>query len=218
MNSPIAIIAKPNDISAELLTTEGRLKLLSYKEYVKYSHDELMYFGHLNARYGFPTIELAEYIKTIINGRIAIEIGAGSGDLGHYLGIHMTDSKIQEDNNIQNFYKVMRQPLIKYPADVEKIEALEAVKKYKPQVVIGSWVTTYASDVMSYGSSPYGIKEDKILELVDTYIVIGNLDNHGDKPIRKLPHTEVNEKFIISRAKNPENNRIFIWKKNGKNC
>lgn len=212
-NTGISQINPTQDISSELLMPNGQLKLLSYREYEKYSSDNLRYFCWLNARCGIPTVELVDYLKSIINGRTAIEIGSGHGDLGRYLNIPLTDSRMQEEPEIKSFYYRIGHPTIKYPEDVEKLEALEAVKKYKPQVVIASWVCPYSPHDTTYGSSPRGIEEDKLLELVDTYIMIGNLVTHGDKPIRKLKHQEINEKFIISRATNPENNRIFIWDK-----
>jgi hypothetical protein len=201
------------DISNDLLMPNGKLKLLSSLDYAKYTTQELQLFGYKNARYGIPTIELVEYIKTIIGDRSAIEIGSGHGDLGYHLGIPMTDSKIQTTLEIKAYYEALRQPLIDYPEDVEKIEALDAVKKYKPQVVVGSWLTTYSAGPAEYGSSPAGIKEDEILNLVETYILVGNLDSHADKPILKT-HGGYEKKgsFIISRAKNPQNNRIFIIK------
>lgn len=200
------------DISNDLLLPNGKLKLLSYHEYKKYTLQELQLFGHINTRYGIPTIELVEHIKSIIGDRKAIEIGAGHGDLGYHLDIPMTDSKIQDDPKIKAFYEANGQPTIKYPNDVQKLEALEAVKKYTPQVVVASWVTTYSPIPMKdYGSSPHGIKENEILDLIETYILVGNLDSHWDKPILKNS-TYISRPYIISRAKNPQNNRIFVVK------
>jgi len=96
---------------------------------------------------------------------------------------------------------------------VEKLDALDAVKKYEPDVVIGSWITTYAPHEMPYGSNPHGIKEPEILDLVDTFIIIGNLDTHGDKPILKRAHEEYYFDWLVSRGKHQENNRIWIWNK-----
>jgi hypothetical protein len=61
----------------------------------------------------------------------------------------------------------------------------------------------------------YGINEKMLLELpnVETYIVIGNKDQHGDKPIMEIPHEEYTFDWHVSRAKNQENNRIWVWNK-----
>lgn len=199
------------DLSIVLLDSDGRLNLLSYKSYSDFDWESFRFFCHENARYGIPTIELVEYLKDIIGGRSAIEIGAGHGDLGYHLGIHRTDSKMQESPDIQERYRRFGQPTIKYPKDVEKIEALDAVKKYNPQVVVASWVTVFSATETSYGSSPHGIKEDEILKLVDTYILVGNISSHGDKPIMAIEHKTIDEPFIISRSANRDGNRIFIW-------
>lgn len=213
MISRIIPIEGITDISKKVLREDGKVKLLPAEIWKKCKWDDFRAFCHNKARYGIPTYELISYLTNIIDGRSTIEIGAGAGDLGCILNIPMTDSKQQDRPDIKAAYKAMRQPTIRYPKDVEKIEALEAVKKYKPQVVIGSWLTTYAPHEMPYGSNPFGIKEDLILDQVETFILIGNLDTHGDKPIMAQPHEEIYEDWIVSRGKNQENNRIWIWNK-----
>lgn len=205
------------DISSNLLMPNGKLMLRSYTYYEKISRPNLQYFCHKHARYGIPTVELINYIQSLIDGRSAIEIGAGNGDLGYHLRIPMTDSKIQDEPEVREYYKSVDQPTIDYPKDVEKLEALEAIQKYKPQVVVGSWLTTFSPCVVDYNSSPYGIEEDQILNLVETYILIANLNVHGDKPILKEPHEEVVAPWIMSRSMNSENNRLFIWNNPNRN-
>jgi hypothetical protein len=199
------------DISSELLQPNGKLKLLESDIYKKYRWDDFRAFCHTHARYGIHTMEQQLFLHYIIKGREAIEIGAGAGDLGYHMRILMTDSKQQDNPQIKAAYAAMRQPTIKYPEDVKKRDALDAVKWYKPQVVIGSWITTYAPHEMPYGSNPFGIKENEIIDLVETFILIGNIDTHGDKPIMKIPHEEIYEPWMTSRGKNQENNRIWIW-------
>lgn len=211
MTISILSAGKIEDVSTELLMDNGKIKLLPYEYYNKLCWNDFRFFCHNFARYGIPTIELVEYINKIIDGRTAIEIGSGAGDLGFHLNIPMTDSKIQESTQIKKIYEAMQQPVIKYPADVEKIDALDAVKKHKPKVVVASWITTYAPSETTYISTPNGVKEMNILDLIDTFILVGNLDTHGDKPIRTLPHETIKEPFNISRAARQENNRIFIW-------
>ena len=214
-NSPFTILRTTNlkDVSSELLLPNGKMKLLPAKFYDDIDKSDLRIFCHNYARYGIPTTELIDFLIQKIDGRSAIEIGSGHGDLGYHLNIKMTDSKIQNHPEVQAKYRAMGQPLIDYPDDVEEIEGLDAVYKYMPSVVIASWITTYAPFEMSYGSNPHGFKEAKILDKIETFIIIGNNDLHGDKPIRKLPHLEIHEPWIKSRATNPENNRIYIWDK-----
>lgn len=211
-----ALIPKDSvtDISRELLQPDGYLHLMSASEWHKYPWNDFRVFCHVHARYGIPTIELVAFLHDILHTQPeCIEIGSGSGDLGHHLGIPMTDSRQQEIPLIRAQYEAMHQPVIQYPAEVEKLDALAAVQKYRPEVVIGSWITTYAPHEMPYGSNPLGIREPEILELVDTFILIGNIDTHGDKPIMKLKHEEYYFDWLVSRGKNQENNRIWIWNK-----
>jgi hypothetical protein len=216
VNIPRFAVLDPNvlqDISKDLLEPNGKMKLLSYEYYQTLKWENFRLFCHEYARYGIPTKELVHFIKSLIDGKTALEIGAGSGDLGYHLGIKMTDSKIQDSKPVKRLYELTKQPTIKYGKDVEKLEALEAVKKYKPQVVVASWVTTYSPTATNYGSSPHGINEKEILDLVDTYILIGNLDIHGDKPIMDEFSFEYNLPWNISRAARLENNRIWVWER-----
>lgn len=203
-----------NDISEYLLNEDGKLKLLPAEYYNNLKRSDFRVFCHTYGRYGIPTIELINYLKNVIGSRRAIEIGSGAGDLGLYLGnIPMTDNKQQEWRSIALRYKIMGQPVIKYPKDVEKIDALDAVKKYEPQVVVASWITPYSPVEVSFGSNPHGVREQEILDLVDTFIIVGNLDTHWDKPIMKIKHEELYFDWLVSRGKNQNNNRIFIWNK-----
>jgi hypothetical protein len=174
-------------------------------------HD-LRIFCHKHARYLIVTKELVEYLKTVIGGRSAIEIGAGSGDLGFHLGIHMTDNYCQTWPDVVSFYQSTQQPTVNYGSDVERLDAVDAVKKYKPKVVVGAWVTQWIDPDLPPESpgSIYGIKEDEILDLVDTYIVIGAEGIHKEKKILKYPHKVIDAPFVRSRR---TDNKIWIWNK-----
>lgn len=203
------------DISSELLMDNGKLKLLPYKDYEKFTWEDFRYFCHEKARYGIPTRESVSFINEIINGRSAIEIGSGYGDLGYHLGIPMTDSRLEFEPAIRAKYEAMGQPIIFYPDDVEKIDALEAVKKYKPQVVVASWVTPYSPYPTEYNSIPFGVKESEIFDLIETYILVGNFDTHYGRPLLLNTHREIKEPFIITRAQNQEHNRIWVINNHG---
>lgn len=200
------------DLSGELLMRNGKLKLLPVAHFHRLNWNEFRFFCHNHARYGIPTTESIDYIKNIINGRRAIEIGAGHGDYGFHLNIPMTDAKIQEIPAVKLEYAMMGQPVIEYPEDVEKMDATKAINEYKPEVVIASWVTTFGNPIKAkYGCNILGIHENELIKNVDTYILIGNVDNHGDKPIMKEHHEELYTPWIVSRARNQENNRIWVW-------
>ena len=208
------IIPKTNihEITNDLLMPSGRLILLKNEQYNKYTQNEIQTFCVKCARYGLPTYELIQFLKEEISDRSCIEIGAGSGDLGYYLGIKMTDLKIQEEPLIKLYYQLNGQEPVRYPKDVEKLDPLEAVKKYKPEVVLACWVTQYQSGenwVEGKGNIK-GVKESFILKKIKKYILIGNLKVHGHKDIMALPHKELKLDFLRSRASCPDLDRVFI--------
>ena len=159
------------DLDVRLCDESGRLKINPSKTYARIPWDKLRVWTHLKAFYGLPTPELIACLKEIIGPRTAIEIGAGNGCLGRALSIPMTDSHVQADPAIRLYYASMGQPTIEYGNDVEQLDALGAVHKYKPQVVVGSWVTQ-KSDGTRPGSF-YGVDEESLLEEVETYIIFG---------------------------------------------
>jgi hypothetical protein len=137
--SPIDSIA---DLDAMLLGTDGRMRLRHAAELVRIPTQSLALWCHVRARYGVPSVELVTVLRAIIGDQPALEIGAGMGDLGFHLGIRMTDSALQVTRpEVRLYYGLLGQPTIDPPSDVERIDANEAVKKYRPKVVIASWVT-----------------------------------------------------------------------------
>lgn len=201
------------DLSRELLLPNGKLKLLSYKDYEAFDWDSLRYFCHKNARYGLPTIELVDYLKQQINGRSAIEIGAGHGDLGYHLGIPTTDSRAQEIPKYRNWMMAHFQPPIVYPDDIEMYDAQDAIDKYKPQVVVSSWVTHKWIAGKTQHGFEQGIEQEKILPLCETYILVGNDAIHKDAPVMKKAHRKVRRDFVLSRGSKRNLNYIYIWGK-----
>jgi hypothetical protein len=192
---------------------QRKIRLLSAKEWDKIPWDTLRAFLHFTARYGLPTQELIAWLKEKIGNRSALEIGAGAGDLGYHLGIPMTDDHQQQDNPlVADYYKKMSQPPIVYGKDVEKIDALAAVEKYEPEVVIGCWITHYIDPDLPPppgGGNIWGVREREIVQLAD-YILIGTPTVHRYKKIMDLPHKEINAPF--ARSRNPIN-KIWVWKK-----
>lgn len=202
------------DISYDVLDENKKLKLFPSEYWRNLDWNTFRLFCHVTGRYGIPTIEMLEFLRNIIDGRETIEIGAGNGDLGYHLNIHMTDSKLQNKPVVKISYMLMGQPTIEYPDDVEELESISAVLNYKPKVVIGSWVTAFGNPTKEkYGCNLDGINENLLLNApgLETYILIGNKDQHGDKPIMELPHDEYIFDWHVSRAKNQDNNRIWVW-------
>lgn len=189
----------------------GRVALRSATEWAtSFTPNELRIWCVKRARYCIPTLELIEWLKTRIGDRIAVEIGAGMGDLGFHLGIPMSDSYQQvEDKLTVTQMTAMGQEPTRPPNDVRREDAENVVRRCKPQVVVGAWITQKWD---GGGDGNYlGPREDYILERCNTYIMIGNKKIHSGKRILKLPHEELEFPWLISRAADPSLNRIWIW-------
>jgi hypothetical protein len=178
------------------------------------STTERAVFGARHAIYGLPTLELVDWLKDKIAGRTAIEIGAGHGALAAALGIPATDNRQQEDPQVAAYYSLTRQAVVKYGQNVEKLDAAAAVAKYKPQVVIASWVThKYREDRQEAGGNQFGVVEEDIIAACDTYVLIGNTAVHKSKSIWSLPHTKFEPDWLFSRAHNGSPDFIAVWEK-----
>lgn len=195
-----------------LLDENGRMKLLPAAVLRTLPPDLLRVWCVLRARYGLPTLELMLWLQTRINGRSALEIGAGMGDLGRLLCIRMTDSHQQvTDPDTIAYCQLTKQPPTRPPADVEKIDAQTAVLKYRPAVVLGSWITQRWLPGNKEGNQ-HGPREEHIIANSSEYIMIGNEHIHGRKRIMCLPHETFKFDWLVSRAKDQSANVIYCWR------
>ncbi len=179
-----------------------------------YSWDYLRLWMHNAGVYLVPTEELILFLKDEIGASIAIEIGCGLGLLGRHLNIHITDSKIQDEPCVKNYYSLIGQPVIKYPSYVEKLDAIAAVNKYKPDVVIGAWITRWIDPYIlpptdGYGGSIYGVKENLLIDSVKKYIHIGTESTHKYK-LQNKPTRIIKPSWLLSRS-SKNDNIIYIW-------
>jgi hypothetical protein len=198
------------EIESEALV-DGLLVAKPFDFYKQFSSNTLKYFMYINGFYILPTTELIEWVQDHIIGS-AIEIGAGNGCLGRSLNIARTDSYLQADPIMQQLYALVNQPTIKYPEDVERLDYLQAIDKYKPTTVIGSYIThKYVN--FEIGGNAYGVREEDILQKATRYINIGNIGvkAHYQKPLLKLPHETFQPKWFIARAADQALNRIWVW-------
>lgn len=196
------------------LLLNGRTELVPAAQLADSDPLELIRWCYANARYGLVTTELVAWLRTIIDGRHAIEVGAGCGDLGFHLGIHMTDSSVQTSPEMRALYAILGQRVTVPPVDVERLDAAQAVAKHRPQVVVASWLTQRyqpGDRGRRTGSSIYGVDECALIESVETYVHIGNLRVHGDKRALRLPHRCYDFPWLWSRSQWPELNRIWVW-------
>lgn len=212
MNSPIIL----DDVDTSYLDKHlidpltGRIKLLPASLYEEIPWSHLRVWCHKTARYNIPTKELVEFLGHEIRGRTAIEICSGNGDLGFHLGIRETDAHHQQDHPLAKLLlTAYKQPATKPKG--EKIEALKAVKKYGPQVVVAAWATQFGHTPGV--SSSLGVKELKLIPMVESYIHVGNETIHGAKLALRLPSFKGKTwaKWLVSRAARPELNVIYKW-------
>lgn len=213
-NETCLLKQKAEEMNEILLDSNGIIKLLPASFYLEnFSTKDLQVWGHFSARYAIPTVELIEFLKEKIGNRSAIEIGSGNGDIGYHLGIKQTDSYMQQKNKQAiAYYLLSQQPRTNPRKDfVEEIDALAAITKYKPDIVIGAWVTQLYNPIKNTGNM-FGVDDQKIIENAD-YIHVGNKIVHGHKDILVFPHETTHEQWIVSRASQPSQNVIWHWKK-----
>jgi hypothetical protein len=213
MLGPVSLL-NATAVMPDLLGHDGLLCLMPSAYYDNMSREGVRLWCHQHARYGLPTIELIDWLKQEIGSRLAIEIGAGSGDLCSRLNIKGTDNYCQTFPDVLTAYTIMGQPVIKYPDFVERLSSDEAIKAYQPDVVVASWVTEWIDPTKPLprtGGNIYGVHEDKIVDAGITYILIGNKSVHGEKKIMKQHHVEISAPYLRSRSAHPELDRIWIW-------
>lgn len=206
-----------NHIDHEVLDEHGRLRALFPAATFQDLHPvALRVWCHQRARYAIPTLELVSWLRARIAGREALEIGAGNGDLGYLAGIRETDSAIQQ-LDAKAFFLLSGQPPTNPPPTVRRIDALEAVCKFRPRVVVAAWFTRkfeVGKDREGHAqASMFGVREEEILEQVETYIHIGNENIHSQKTILKLPHETIKFPGLLSRTADQGTNVIYVWER-----
>lgn len=187
----------------------NELQIMPHKYYIdlanKYGVDIILFIAVKKALYGIPTLELVEYLKPHITSN-TIEIGSGNGVLAKALNIKATDNHTQADFGVRLTYLLMAQAPVEYGKNVEKIDDVKAIEKYKPDTVIGSWL----SDIVNMKIGIKGIDEESIIKNA-RYIYIGNKKTHQKKTILKYEHKTIDIE-LVSRT-GFENNVIWIWDK-----
>jgi len=201
------------DLSSQLNDEHGQLKVVPAAFYKMQRPESAAVYCVRHGCYGLPTIELCEWLRDFIGERQAMEIGAGNGVMAAHLGIRAVDNFMQNDPRIRELYQLVQQPPVRYGNAVEKIEALDAVKKYRPQVVISCYVThRYNAAEHWRGGNMFGPDTGEILKLVEHYIHIGNEKTHSRDPLMELPHEMHYFPWLHSRASMYGRDFIGVWK------
>lgn len=200
------------DISSEVLGEDGRLKVLPTSYWATTTPEERGLFGVRHGLYSFPTTELVEFLRKVIGDRKAIEIGAGAGILSDALGIVGTDSYQQRLPKYRAMYEAMKQPIVNYGPSVVQMDATQAIKRLRPEVVIGCWVThKYDPKRHFAGGNEAGIVLEDVADAVDTFIMIGNDKVHKNCPLWARPHEIIFPNFVVSRAMNGTRDFVANW-------
>jgi hypothetical protein len=80
--------------------------------------------------YCFYTRQLVRELAAMIDGRPALEVAAGDGTLSRFLRDAGVEITATDDHSWS---------AVSFPAEVEKLGAVEALRRYEPEVVICSW-------------------------------------------------------------------------------
>lgn len=207
-------IARTRDLAPRLLDANGVLRVVPAADLADTTPAERLRFGVQHGIYGFVTEELVQFLREVIGERRAIEIGAGHGQLATALGIPATDNRQQEEPATRAHYELLRQPTVRYGDHVRKLDALEAVARHRPQVVVAAWVThRYRPECPDAGGSVTGIEEEAVIAACETYVFIGNTQVHQHKPVAALPHRRLTPPWLYSRAVNGTADFIGIWER-----
>lgn len=200
------------DISAEVLDEDGRLRVLPAAYWVGTTAQERGLLGHRFGLYSFPTVELVDHLRTFIGDRSAIEIGAGHGVLAQALGVPATDNFMQNKDPYRTLYALRGQTTVPYGPNVEDCHASRAVRKYRPKVVIGCWVThKWDPRRPDAGGNEVGVDEEDILKYCEHYVIVGNEKVHEAKKIWSRPHVIEYPDFVYSRTLNGSRDFIATW-------
>lgn len=201
-------------LDAACLDENGLLKAMPASFYAAHSAD-LSLWCVRRGFYCLPTLELVEFIRDQIASEESLEIGSGNGALGRAVGIPMTDSRLQERDDVKAIYDTLAQALVPYGPDVEKLTALEAIAKYQPRAVLAAWVThRFDRNRPALMGNMYGVDESRMWskKFIKRYIFIGHERIHGLKPLLTVRHETHRLPYLYSRALDRQD-VVWVWKR-----
>lgn len=211
-----------SDIQELLLDDDELLCPVQASQLRKIEHQRLRCFCDFHGFYSIPSLELIEGLKDLIgNPGDALEIGAGNGVYGRHLGIRSTDSYMQHPKNRAKFrntlslFEQSEVPPVDYGSNVIEMNGVDAVRKFKPKVVFGAWVTHRYNPIEQWrGGNMFGVNFPWILDRrgVERLILVGNDVVHANNPIMELPHKKLDfDGAIFSRAQDNTKNFVYVW-------
>lgn len=202
------------DLGPDVIDEAGLPRIMPAAFYAAAKPAERAWLGLRYGLYGLPTLELVDWLRVHLRGRKAIEIGSGNGRLAEALDIPATDLYLQEDQETRQVYDAIGQPTITYGPNVEKLDAIPAIRKYRPQVVIGVWVThRWSQRRAGLGGNQYGPNTDWILNHCEEYLLIGNQRTHAKHPLWNEPHEIIFPSWLYSRSVTDTPDFIAWWRR-----
>lgn len=194
----------------------GVLRVVPGWYYQQFEQVDLSGFALRHGLYVLPTRELLDKINELIlevsPTRSAIEIGSGNGVLGKALDIRCTDNFMQDDPNVRALYAQMKQPVVSYGKHVERLDAQEAIDRYRPEVVVAAWVTHKFNEAEpERAGNMFGVDEVELLSKIRRYIFVGNFFVHQQKPLLAKPYMVYESDLLFSRSQKPQGNAIVVW-------
>lgn len=211
---PVVDPEKIRDIAPEVLGEDGRLRILPAAYWATTTVQERALFGQRHGIYSYPTQELVDHLRDIIDGRKAIEIGAGNGVLADALGIPGTDSRQQDKEPYRSMYALGGWATVPYGPNIVEAHASRAVRQYRPDVVIGCWVTRKFDPAQpEAGGNEVGIDELDVFTQCRTYVLVGNEKVHAISRMWTRPHTIEYPPWLYSRASNGSRDFIAVWQR-----
>lgn len=216
MKGSLSVHSGSTDISqlvAECHDSQGRLLVKPAAFYEQFDHSQIQVFCVKHGYYNLPTEELITFLQEFVGDYPVIEIGAGNGAIGRAMGVTMTDSYVQNAPSYKKAYSAARQATVPYGDDVLHLEALAAVKKFKPHTVLASWVTPKAIlNRPDLGGHPYGVDVRKLRKQVKRYVLVGNYKVH-ESTVRLLgtPDASYFDVGLVQRSTVPDLDVVMVW-------
>jgi hypothetical protein len=205
----------PDQLAAlerEVLDSSGRQRVVPASTYAAHTLATRAALCVKNGIYGLVTRELVDLIDGLIGDRDAIEIGAGDGVLSKALGILGTDNYNMHRPEIRREYERMLQPITKYGLAVRKIDGETAVRKYKPQMIVASWLThKWTPEQHERGGNPDAPDELMLLANCEWLIFVGNTSAHQHNRLLDIDHMHIENEWMYSRAVRGRN-FVGVWK------
>lgn len=221
------------EIVESIVGKDGKIYPIPYSLIENDTLDTLNFVMQALGLYTFPTLELCEWLSSQIDDNpelephSAIEICGGTGWIGRQLGIPSTDIKNMENPLVQDVMLEQASMPTIYADDVETLEASDAVKKYQPEIVIGSYVTSKqlvdkidrkrAMTIGFYMPSLHGVIEQNLMDVAKKEVRVGvdvksicrkvykvilvcNMRTHRNESYISLPHQTLSFPWLVTRG------------------